>query len=116
MSTPYDTNVYKATILKHHDGDTTWAEVALGFDVSMRLTVRWSGIDAPELGTAEGVVALRAVQAWLPVGSTCRITTVKDKREKFGRYLATFLDADGESLNDRLVREGLARPYDGGKR
>jgi endonuclease YncB( thermonuclease family) len=55
MSTPYDTNVYKATILKHHDGDTTWAEVALGFDVSMRLTVRWSGIDAPELGTAVGV-------------------------------------------------------------
>ena len=48
MSHPYDHNTYRATILRHIDADTTEVEISLGFDVSVRMTARWVGIDAPE--------------------------------------------------------------------
>jgi len=117
MSQPYDSNRYRATILRHVDADTTHARVSLGFDVCVDVTLRWAMIDAPERYTDAGKAATAAVNGWLPVGATCEIETIKGTKEKFGRYLASFyLHGDPESLNDRLVRLGLAVPYDGGPR
>lgn len=116
MSAPWDSNRYKATILRHVDADTTHAEVMLGFDVRVRLTFRWAGLDAPEISTDVGKAAHAAVQRWLPVGSTCEVSTRRDSREKFGRYLATFHLPDGTDVNAALIAEGMARPYDGGRR
>ncbi len=116
MSFPFDANVYKATILRHVDADTSWCAVAIGFDVRINLTFRWAGIDSPERYTEAGKVATAKVNEWLPVGSVCTITTVKDSREKFGRYLATFIDANGVNCNQRLIDEGHAVSYEGGPR
>ena len=45
------------------------------------------------------------------------VETIKEKREKFGRYLATFfIPGQAMSLNDRLVEKGFAVRYAGGKR
>lgn len=117
MTSPYDNNRYKAIILKHVDADTTHVEVSLGLDVRTRITVRWAGIDAPERNTELGKKATMLVNEWLPVGSLCEIETTKLKKEKFGRYLASFyIEADAESLNDKMIRLGIAVPYTGGPR
>lgn len=115
MSAPFDSNRYKATILRHIDADTTWARVHLPFEVKLDMTLRWARIDAPERYTDAGKAATAVVNDWLPVGSTCEIETIKGTKEKFGRYLAVFL-VDGVSLNQRLIDEGYAVPYDGGPR
>jgi endonuclease YncB( thermonuclease family) len=121
MSFPYDRNTYRATILRHVDADTTWAEVDLGFDASIKLTFRWAGIDAPEKNTPEGKIALMEVKRLLPEGSRCLIETEKDSREKFGRYLAWFytMTESGhtdENVNAYLIDLGMVKPYDGGPR
>ena len=115
MSFPFDGNTYRCVILRHIDADTSYARVHLGMDVSVNVTFRWAGINAPELKTDEGKAATAAVNAWLPVGARCDVQTTKGKKEKFGRYLAVFL-VDGVDLNQRLIDEGFAVPYDGGPR
>jgi len=115
MSEPYDSNRYVATILRHKDGDTTYCDVDWGGDTRSRLSLRWASIDAPELPLQAGVEALAMVKHWIPVGSTCLISTTQDPKEKFGRYLATFWLGD-QNLNKKLVDLGHAVTYDGGKR
>jgi len=110
---------YEATISKITDGDTVKLSADLGFGISAKITVRCLGINAPELATPEGKTARNALNAKLPPGTVCTITTVKDpslSKEKYGRYLATFTLADGTNVNDWLVKSGYAVPYDGGKR
>lgn len=102
---------YHATIIKNLDADTSRAIVDVGFDMTIKLTLRWRGINAPELSTPEGRAAREALNAKLPPGTVCTITTQRDRKEKYGRYLATF-DLEGENLNDWLVKSGHAVPYD----
>lgn len=101
---------YTARVLRVVDGDTVWAEVDLGFDVRRRDSFRLYGINAPELGTPEGVRAKNWLLARLPVDTAVRITTMKDKREKFGRYLATIYLGELD-VNLALLTEGHAVPY-----
>ena len=115
MSAPYDNNRYRATIIRHIDADTTHATIHLGLDVSIDATVRWQGIDAPERYTEAGKVATAWLNDRLPPGYLCEITTLKDRREKFGRYLATFF-VNGVNLNQRMIDEGHAVAYEGGPR
>ncbi|MDP9356197.1 MAG: thermonuclease family protein [Chloroflexota bacterium] len=83
----------------------------LGFDCAIKLTIRWARIDAPEKSTQEGKDSLTYLQAMLPEQSRCTLRTIKDRREKFGRYLGEFILEDGTNMNDWLVQEGLAKPY-----
>ncbi len=110
MSGPYETNRYRAMIVRHIDADTTYVRIDYGFDQQGHYTIRWAGINAPEKRTDEGKIALARVVELMPEGSRVELTTIKDKREKFGRYLGTFW-VNGENLNERLIAEGLARPY-----
>lgn len=85
---------YIASIHRVVDGDTVDMEVDLGFSTHIRERFRLTGIDAPETNTKEGFAATQALQAFLPVGKVVKIVTTKDKREKFGRYLAViFVDS-----------------------
>jgi len=116
MSAPYDTNRYRATIIRHIDADTTRATIHLGLDVSIDATLRWAGIDAPERYTEAGKIATAWLSGRLPTGHVCEVETIKV--DKFGRYLGTFFHThdDAESVNAALVRLGYAVPYDGGPR
>lgn len=118
MSAPYDFNRYHCMILRHHDADTSWVTVDLGFDCAIKISIRWDGIDAPELSTPEGKAALAYVSGILPPATHCTLTTLKDKKEKFGRYLGTFWvrPDDETSVNQLLIDEGYAWPYAGGAR
>ncbi len=97
--------------MRHIDADTSWVLVDLGFDTQTKLTIRWAGINAPEMSTPEGVTARKALLKKLPEGSQCLLTTIKDRKEKFGRYLGLFTDAEGTNLNFWLVEQGHAAHY-----
>jgi len=117
---------YRAQVLHVVDGDTLDLMVSLGFDMHHKTRFRLTGINAPEsygpTACAEGRAAKQFLTDLLPVGTTVVVKTSKDKKEKYGRFLAEvyLLDAKGEVLpqavNALMVEKGHAKPYFGGAR
>jgi micrococcal nuclease len=110
---------YYAQILDVYDGDTATAMVDLGFTVSVKVKLRFYGINTPELRTKDpvekkaGYVARDFVRERI-LGNTVRVQT--HKKGKYGRWIATIWEiVDGEaaetSINDKLLQAGLASPY-----
>ena len=122
---------YSGNVISVVDGDTLHVDMDLGIDCHTLLTVRLMGVNAPEHGTPEGEAATAYVENWVhnhggPDGLVT-VQTVKDRKEKYGRYLAyiygwregetEFVPGNGgRCLNDMLIDEGHAVAYDGGKR
>jgi micrococcal nuclease len=106
---------YTARVIRVVDGDTLWLDVDLGFDVARKDSFRLWGINAPEHGTPEGDAATQWLKDQLAGLETVRVATQKDKREKYGRYLAT-LWVGSRCVNTDMVEAGHAVPYGGGKR
>jgi endonuclease YncB( thermonuclease family) len=100
---------YRCTIVDVVDGDTVHALVDLGLDESRKLTLRLNRINTPEMGTVAGAEAKTRLIELLEPGDVI-LRTIKDRREKYGRYLAE-LDVAGINVNDRLLEEGFAVPY-----
>lgn len=89
---------YRARITRVIDGDTVEAEIDLGFHVSLTVTLRLAGINAPETRGTErprGLAATRYLEALLHnLAGDTRVLTVrtrKDVTEKYGRYLADLI-------------------------
>ena len=109
---------YKALVRAVVDGDTLDLEIDLGMSVFVRERVRLSGIDTHEIfgvkvGSEEyklGMASKNRVEELL-VGKIVYIVTTKDKKEKYGRYLAKVYLPDGICINDLLISEGLAKPF-----
>ncbi len=127
---------YKSIIQKVVDGDTLEIAIDLGLTVWIHdEKIRLYGINTPEVhgvkkGTPEwelGNTASSFVKSVLKEKDEIIVETIKDKKEKYGRYLAlVFVRIDpaiifGLSdirrigdyycLNDILVRKGLAEVY-----
>jgi micrococcal nuclease len=110
---------YNAWLVDHtlasiHDGDTLHAGIDLGCDVATNQTIRLYGLNCPELATPAGKTAKQFVLDWFTThcpDSKFVLQTVKDRREKYGRYLGTITAADGANLNSDLVAAGQAVPY-----
>jgi len=109
---------YKAEYLSNYDGDTIKFIVDLGFSTFMKITVRLSGVDTPELRDSDPVMKAKAYEAkdfvreLLINAKEIIIKTEKDKTGKYGRYLATVY-YDGTNLNQQLVDAGMAEAYEG---
>jgi micrococcal nuclease len=108
---------YRGKVLDVHDGDTITVDIDLGLDVQLRgQKVRLRGIQSPELNTDEGKAAQRYLEALLK-DQCVLIRTFKDRREKFGRYLAEVCtiigDSCGEWASKLMVENGHAVPWDG---
>lgn len=101
------------------DGDTLAVRARIWFNQDLRVRVRIAGIDTPERRgkcAAERALAARAkalVQAYLGAGDVELFNIRPDKYG--GRVLADVRMAGGD-LSERLLKAGLARPYDGGRR
>ena len=103
------------------DGDTFAAKVKLeeGAEVSVR--VRILHIDAPELkGECEKEIewanrSRNRLAELLPEDSVIYLTEIKDDKY-LGRIDASVKLADGRDIGEIMLRENLARPYNGGKR
>lgn len=100
---------YNAELIEVIDGDTLDLKVDLGFDTSISIRVRLSGVDTPEIRTTNLAEKERGLKArdfvkeiFAKNGNKCVVQTVKDKKEKYGRYLATILFKD-ISLNLMLL-------------
>lgn len=107
---------YQARISRVIDGDTVEAEIDLGFHVTISVTLRLAGINAPEIRGAErpqGLAATRYLESLLDdlAGDirTLTVRTQKDVTEKYGRYLAELI-AGEVNLNHALVAAGHAVP------
>lgn len=111
----YDGQVAK--VLRVIDGDTL--EVVLPDALQKKPTtrVRLWGIDAPEHAVAGRTAepgaeeATRFLRGWIE-GTSVRLRLEPDTRDRYQRLLAHVETIDGESINARLLREGLARTDD----
>ena len=100
---------YAAKLDRIIDGDTITIDIDCGFGIwKIDEVVRLYGINCPELPSEAGIAAKDFVQRWKAEnGPVCIVQTVKDKREKYGRLLAT-IHAGLRCLNDDLVTNGHA--------
>lgn len=114
---------YRAKVLRVVDGDTIDFEIDLGFNVLIRERVRLYGINAPETRTrdkkekeagekAEQFV-IEKLQSWT---KEIEIVTFKDRKGKFGRYLAVIYyrglgSQEFINLNQEMLDNGLAKKF-----
>lgn len=110
---------YSAKVTKIVDGDTIDVDIDLGFGVTLKQRVRLNGIDAPETRTKNkeekelGLKAKRITEEYIRGAKIIVIRTYKD--DMYGRILADVI-ADGINVNQKLIDEGFAVAYDGGKK
>lgn len=109
---------YKATVKRIIDGDSLILDIDLGFYMFMNETkIRLYGLDTPEMTSEDPLLRLQAIMATrylfdnLKVGEKVIIKTVLDKREKYGRLLATIITKDGLNINEGLIQNKLAVSY-----
>lgn len=108
---------YRAKVTKVYDGDTITVDIDLGFGIVMKeQSIRLLGIDAPELRGEErqqGLSSRFFVADRIPIGSVVIMKTVKDRKEKYGRYLATIYYGDTlVNLNEEIIANGHAKVYE----
>lgn len=103
------------------DGDTFSGQVKLASDTDISVRVRIKNIDTPEIKGEceyERDMAMRAKQRLgelIPVGSVVELANIKDDKY-LGRIDANVIDASGQDVGTRMIREGLGRKYNGGHR
>lgn len=115
---------YYAQITRIIDGDTVEVLLDLGLDTFHKVKLRLARVDTPETygvkkESAEykaGKIATAFVEEWVKkTNSQIKVITIKDKKGKYGRYLAEVYAVEGDNkdqnLNDVLLSEGLAKPY-----
>jgi len=119
---------YRAKLDRVIDGDTIDVNIDLGFDISVKKRVRFSGINTPESRTRDleekklGLAAKDRVQSILDENKSFIVES--KKIGKFGRVLGeifintvdTIETEEKVSLNELLKTEGHAVEYHGGKR
>jgi len=109
---------YNAIVLRVVDGDTLDLEISLGMGIYIKERIRISGIDSPETYGVKkeseeyrsGMITKNRLKN-LVLGKKIQINTHKDKKEKYGRYIAdVYLLEEGLllSVGDILVQEGLS--------
>ena len=108
------------------DGDTIDVTLDLGFSLTKKERVRIAGVDTPEKRTRDKEEKTLGIDAtnWMKEKLT---ETIKGDEElvirtelvggvgKYGRLLGWLYVGDDEfSLNEQMITEGYAWPYDGG--
>ena len=108
------------------DGDTIDVTIDLGFDLYKKERVRVAGVDTPEKRTKDDEEKALGYDAthWLEDKLTGAISGDDDlviRTElvggvgNYGRLLGWLYIGDAEvSLNEQMIEEGYAFPYDGG--
>ena len=108
------------------DGDTIDVTIDLGFELYKKERVRVAGVDTPEKRTRnleEKALGIDATN-WLKEKLEGAIngdddlvirTELEGGVGKYGRLLGWLYIGDGNvSLNEKMIGEGYAHPYDGG--
>ncbi len=110
---------YKAHVVNVYDGDTIHVDIDLGLSTWIKKEkLRLARINAPEIRGAErpAGLAARDFLRQLILNKEVIVQTIKDRKGKYGRYLAEIwlkTDEGWENINDRMIQEGHATPYAG---
>lgn len=116
---------YKAKINRVVDGDTVDIIIDLGFGLYKDVKARLWGINAPEISNPKdeeemlkGLATKGRVEEWFKTNATDGYVIIRShngrqlRQEKYGRWLVEVYPVgftkDTISLNDTLVKEGLA--------
>ena len=117
---PFVYPIYYGKVIKVYDGDTiTIAAKLPNTDGPVyRFSVRLNGIDTPEIrGKTDAerklAIIVRDALRELLMGKIVELRNVAN--EKYGRILADVY-IDNMSINDWLIDQDFAVPYDGGKK
>lgn len=110
---------YRAHVVSVYDSDTCTADIDLGLGVWVRgEKLLLHRINAPEFTGTDKPAGIRAREHLksLIEGKPVLLQTIKDRREKYGRYLAEVWleqpNAAPLNVNDALVAAGHARHQD----
>ena len=129
MTPPSRKSCYNFRVVKINrvvDGDTIDVTIDLGFDLTKKERVRIAGVDTPEKRTRnkeEKVLGIDATN-WMKEKLNAAIkgddeltirTELVGGMGKYGRLLGWLYIGEGDvSLNEEMIGEGYAWPYDGG--
>jgi micrococcal nuclease len=107
---------YRAKVTEVYDGDTCTVDIDLGLATWVRgEKVRLNRINAPELRGADKAKGEQARDflRGLVLNKDVLLQTIKDEREKYGRYLGEIWVAPQGgapvNVNDEMVKAGHAR-------
>ena len=104
---------YNAFVDSVYDGDTITCTIDCGFNMFMKKQkIRLVGINTPELRGEEkeqGII-VRDILRNKILGKKVILHTEKDKKGKYGRYLATVY-YNNENINQWLIDQGHAKVY-----
>jgi len=115
-----DLYVRRAKIVRLVDGDTVDVDIDLGMAITTRQRLRLFGINTPEVRGPEKASGHAATQHLADLLVEFRhegewdivVQTYKDKKGKYGRYLADLIgveeDGNPVNLNERMVTDGHA--------
>lgn len=92
-----------AIVVSVIDGDTIRVGLEGGADTAVRLI----GINSPETGECYSEAAARGLSDLAPVGTAIEMTRDVSDVDEFGRLLR-YVWRDGTSVNEEMVRRGLA--------
>lgn len=110
--------VYLAQVVSVYDGDTLTATLDLGMSITRKCNCRLAGIDTPEVSSKivfEKQAALRARDRLRELTLDKQVVLESiEKPDKYGRLLVRVWTLEGVCVNDALLNENLARPYEGG--
>ena len=97
---------YQAKLVRVIDADTLVLDLSLGFyQWRLNRSYRLARINAPELSTADGVLARAALVEHLTDATAFLVQT--SRADSFDRWIVE-LYADGENTSDWLVASGYA--------
>jgi len=105
---------YRAIITAVYDGDTVTADIDLGMKIWLRgERLRLWGIDTPELNRGSNREMARKARDFLRtqiLGRKVIIKTVRDRKGKYGRYLAVIYKGT-TNINELMVSKTYAKRY-----
>ena len=101
---------YYTKIEKVVDGDTVDVFIDLGFSVWHKERIRLVGVDTAEKNTAFGKATKKLLVDTLE-GKKVKLQV--SKPDKYGRYLGIIFLDSSESINDQMIKYGIAKPYGG---
>lgn len=105
-----DVYTYKAFVTSVYDGDTITCDIDCGFGIVLKKQkIRLYGLNAPEVrGESKelGIITRDKLRERI-LNKDIYLKTIKDKKGKYGRYIATIY-IETENINDWLVQNNLA--------
>lgn len=113
---------YNWTVKRVIDGDTIVMQEKFFPSEIGNIYVRLKGIDTPEKGRfakcdQEKLMSMAAT-AFLTkhVYAGTKVVVKNVEKDKYGGRVVADVYVDQENLGDIMIREGFAKPYDGGKK